>query len=371
MLNRRNRWLPAAVVAAVLALGAGAALAASRTTDDGFLAGVAKRLGISEDTLKSAIQDEATARIDEAVKNGTLTQEQANRLKERAKSGAGLGPLGIPPLGRAFGPGPGRGFGLGFGHVFRGLGDQIDAAAEYLGVTPAELRTELQGGKTLSEVAKAHDKSVDGLKTAMKKALRSDLDQAVDDGTLTKEQADNLYAKLAPGIDELVDAVAGFRLPKLDGRDFKLPGLGFALPGLAPGLGGGSVGKAVTSYLGLTEAQLREKLAGGDSLSEIAKAQGKSVDGLKSAIKKALRADLDQAVDNGALTKSQADSLYGHLAEGVDRLVDNGGGLGFRLHFRGPGFDFRFGPDERRQDTTPPAPQGSSSNGASLQLQVF
>ena len=39
MLNRRNRWLPAGIVAAVLALGAGTALAVSRTTDHAFLTG--------------------------------------------------------------------------------------------------------------------------------------------------------------------------------------------------------------------------------------------------------------------------------------------------------------------------------------------
>ena len=38
----------------------------------------------------------------------------------------------------------------------------LAAAATYLGLTEAELRTELQAGKTLAQVAKAKDKSVDG-----------------------------------------------------------------------------------------------------------------------------------------------------------------------------------------------------------------
>jgi ribosomal protein S20 len=358
MLKGRRRWLALGAVMAALAVGAGAALAATRAADNGFLAGVAERLGISEEKLQNAIRDESLAQIDQAVKDGKLTQEQADRLKERVRSGQALGPLGGFGRGFGFGPDLGLDFGPKLGHLFRGIDDQIDAAADYLGVTAEQLRTELEDGDSLADVAREKGKSVDGLKAAMRNALKADLDKAVDDGVVTQEQADSLYEKLAPGIDRLVES--DFRFPK----PFP-PGFGF---GFGLGLGNADLEKAAADYLGLTEAQLEERLEDGDSLSEIAKDEGKSVDGLKAALKKAVRDDLDAAVDKGAITKAQADDLYGHLSEHVDRLVENGGRFGFRMKFRGPGggFDFRFGPPERSDDDTEP-----SVYEPALRVQVF
>ena len=51
-------------------------------------------------------------------------------------------------------------------------------------------------------------------------------------------------------------------------------------------------------YLGLTQEQLLTQLRDGKSLADIAKAQGKSVDGLKQAILADLTADLKEHVDN-------------------------------------------------------------------------
>ena len=64
-------------------------------------------------------------------------------------------------------------------------------------------------------------------------------------------------------------------------------------------------GRAATSrlrptYLGLTVPQLLQKLANGKSLADVAKAQRKSVDGLKKAIVDGARRHLDQAVKSGS-----------------------------------------------------------------------
>ena len=104
MLNGRRRWLALGALAAALAVGASAALAASGAADDSFLGGVAKRLGITEDKLKDAIRDESIARIDQAVQDGDLTQEEGERLKERVRSGEQLGPFPGKPFAPSFGP---------------------------------------------------------------------------------------------------------------------------------------------------------------------------------------------------------------------------------------------------------------------------
>ena len=50
-------------------------------------------------------------------------------------------------------------------------------------------------------------------------------------------------------------------------------------------------------YLGLTPPELRAELRDGKSLADVARAKGKSVDGLKQAILSALTADLEEHVD--------------------------------------------------------------------------
>ena len=41
------------------------------------------------------------------------------------------------------------------------------AAAQYLGLRPNDLRTQLASGKSLAEIAQAHGKTLDGLRTAV------------------------------------------------------------------------------------------------------------------------------------------------------------------------------------------------------------
>ena len=214
MLKGRRRWLALGALTAVLVVGSGAAIAATRAGDDGFLAGVARRLGITEDRLKDAIRAETLARIDQAEKDGDLTEEQADRLRERARSGETPWPFpgGALPHKPLDGFGPGLGLP---GRIVGGAVNQFEAAAEYLGLTQAQLRNELVDGDSLADIAREKGKSVDGLKKAMKNALKADLDEAVEDDALTREQADNLYEKLSDAVDELVEREGGrfgFRL---------------------------------------------------------------------------------------------------------------------------------------------------------------
>jgi len=51
-------------------------------------------------------------------------------------------------------------------------------------------------------------------------------------------------------------------------------------------------------YVGLTRAELLARLRDGHSLADIAEAEGKSVEGLKQAIRNAITARLDTRVDD-------------------------------------------------------------------------
>ncbi len=170
-----------------------------------FLDDVAKRLNVSRDQLDTALKGAASARVDAAVADGRLTKEQGDALKQRIEQGnfplAGvpfLGPRGAGKFG--IGIGIGKGIRLGFGP-----GKSLNAAATYLGLTKAELRTQLRSGKSLAQVAKDKNKPVDGLKQAMRAAVVAELDQAVKDNKLTDAQRTDFLKRFDARLDELVN----------------------------------------------------------------------------------------------------------------------------------------------------------------------
>jgi hypothetical protein len=277
----------------------------SRGSD--FLDSVAKHLGVSPQKLKDATKAAAIDQVNADLAAGRITQAQADALKKRIEAGDGvLGGPGGPGFGR--GPG-GPGFpGGGPGLARPAIANEIAAAAKYLGLSEADLRTKLRDGQSLADVAKAQSKDVAGLKTAILDAAKTDLDKAVADKKLTQSQADDIANGLKAHIDDIVDANVKLRLRGPGG------------PGMRFGFGADSA--AAAKYLGLDESALRDKLRAGQSLADVAKAQSKDVQGLEDAIVAAQKARLDQAVSDKKLTQSQADDMLAELKSHVDDLVN-------------------------------------------------
>ena len=105
-----------------------------------------------------------------------------------ALAGAGLA-FAQEPTPPASGYGCCGGWGRGGGWGWHGMG-LMDALAELTGLKPADLYAELQEGKTLLEVAQAHDVSAEQLVEAALTARAEVLQQRVEAGYLTQEQAD-------------------------------------------------------------------------------------------------------------------------------------------------------------------------------------
>jgi lambda repressor-like predicted transcriptional regulator len=213
-----------------------------------------------------------------------------------------------------------------------------------------DVREALREGDSLADVAKERGRSVDGLKQAIRDAIREDADQGVEDGVLTKQQADRLVEKFSGAVDELVEQGGG---PGLK-FDFRGPGPGFGLgpsekrvvPG---GLPGPDLIKTALDYLGMDGADLREASRDGKSLADLAKSKGKSVDGLKEALRDAIREDADRAVEDGVLTEKQANRLVEMFGNAVDKLVEGSLRRGFDFDLRDDagefGLRFRIAPD--------------------------
>jgi polyhydroxyalkanoate synthesis regulator phasin len=203
---KRTRLLTAAAVGLIVVAVTGAAVAATgvlspKQEREAFLNDAAKELGVEPSDLSAALKSALKKRVDAAVEAGRITKAEGDRIKARID--AGNAPLLFGFGGPRFGPRP------GFRHHDREFehrrGPSLDAAASYLGLTVAKLRTALEGGKTLAQVAKDRGKSVDGLVQAMLADKTKDLDDAVDDGRLTKAERDDLVAGLKQRVTDLVN----------------------------------------------------------------------------------------------------------------------------------------------------------------------
>ena len=208
---RKRTKLAVSAGAALAVVGAGGAVAATALSPSeeskAVVDDAAKQLGVDPAKLNEALKQALENRIDQAVESGRLTEEQGKAMKQRIENDDF--PL-FPVPGPAFGP---RAFGH---HGFRDL----DAAATYLGVDEDALRERLRDGETLADVAKAEDKSVDGLVTAIVAATTKRLDEAVAAGRITKAQRDEIVAGLTKRTTEIVNG----DFPALKGREG--PGFG-------------------------------------------------------------------------------------------------------------------------------------------------
>ena len=197
--SRRKRIVAIGVAVALAVTGGGAAFAATSGNDqrDALLRDAAQRLDVSPGELRAALEGAFGDQLDQAVRAGRLTQEQADDIKERiARYGVLLG----GPL-----DGPRHGFG-GPGHGPFGIG--LDAAADYLGLTEAQLERRLTNGRTLAEVARAEGKTVDGLEQALVDAARTRLDRAVADRDLTATERDRILSDVEEHVEDLVTGSA-------------------------------------------------------------------------------------------------------------------------------------------------------------------
>jgi hypothetical protein len=199
-----RRWKLVVAAGATLAIaGGGVAIGATQfgspsQESQAVVNDAAKQLGVTPAALSNALKQALENRVDAAVAAGRLTKAQGDALKARIRSGS------VPFFG----------FGPGGPHHF---GEDLQVAADYLGLTTDQLRSQLESGKTMAAIAKENGKSVDGLVNALYNAEKKELDQAVSDGKLTKDQEQTILMH----VRERITAKVNGTLPQFNGRSFR------------------------------------------------------------------------------------------------------------------------------------------------------
>jgi hypothetical protein len=168
----------------------------------------------------------------------------------------------------------------------------------------------------IANAAKKLDVEPGELRGALSDAEDAQLDEAVRNGDLTRKQADAMK-----------------RERRRSGRVLGHPGgphRGFG-PGGPDGPGRlGRIGPRggpladVAKALGISRRALFSKLREGESVADIARAEGKSLSEVRASVKAAAKRRLDRAVEREDLTRKQADAILEHLDEHLERLGERG-----------------------------------------------
>ena len=147
------------------------------------VAEVAEARGVDTQSIVDAINAEIEQWVQEAVNEGRLTQEQADRILDSLADFDGERLQGLMmPFGLHMRGGFGRGWGEPWGC--------LDAAAVVLGMEPEDLMAEVRDGKTLTEIAEERGVDPQAVEDAMVEQMEQRLQQAEEDGTLTPECAE-------------------------------------------------------------------------------------------------------------------------------------------------------------------------------------
>ena len=200
-----NRWyaLPAAVLAAsiigVAAVEAAPSPSASPSASENyvqvFIDKLAAILHLTPTQTQNALKQAELQTIDQMLKDGQITQQQADVLKAKINAGQGLAPFG------GFGFRHGSGFKAGAG-VMRDLtAAELNAAASALHMSTADLQNALRSGKSLADLETQQSVSDSAVKAALKAAAKGVLDKAVKAGTITQAQEDAILSRVGSGLN--------------------------------------------------------------------------------------------------------------------------------------------------------------------------
>ena len=237
-----------------------------------------------------------------------------------------------------------------FGKGFRGT-PHLDTVAEVLGVDVDELAAKLQDGSTIADIAGS--KTADVI-AALLTEQESRIDEAEANGRLSEQEADEVRSALADQVTAMVNGegpigmghfgMGPFGMEPFHGRGgidgFEFRG-GFSLD-------------AIAERLDLTADQLRERLAEGSSIADIAKNAGVDIQAVIDASLADLDEKLDTLVSGERLTQERADEIRAQAAGMIESLINGDmpgfgfkGGEGFDFHGRGmPGPHGFFGPQD-------------------------
>ena len=188
----------------------------------------------------------------------------------------------------------------------KGPGKNVAAIASILKLTEAELKTQVQSGKTLAQIATAQGVDIKLVVDAIVADMKLHIADEVKSGEITQAQADTKLADVTAKATERVNNVRPARGEGMHGGP-KGPGRNVA---------------AIASVLKLTEAELKTQVESGKTLAQIATTQGVDVKLVVDAIVTDMKSHIAEEVASGELTQAQADAKLADATTKVTEMVN-------------------------------------------------
>ena len=199
----------------------------------------------------------------------------------------------------------------------------LHATVMATGMTEAEVRAQLQAGKSLQAVAESKGKTAADVIASARTTLKTRLDQEVKDGNITQAQADTRLADFDSKAPQLMQQTGDPKTntPRGTGREKRGDSHQHLLL------------SATATVTGLTEAQVHTELQAGKSLQAVAESKGKTAADVIASARTTLKTRLDQEVKDGNITQAQADTRLADFDSKAPQLMQQTGDAG---NGRGP-----------------------------------
>ena len=205
----------------------------------------------------------------------------------------------------------------------RGAGKGFGKFAEALGLEGSELREALAGGQTLAEIAADQGVDIDSVIDDIVANAQARADENPDSPRAQNFDAEAFEARLTEMVNTVVDP------SDFEGRR-----------GHRGPRGGGAIAEA----LGLEPSELRDALTEGQTIADVAAAQGVDIDGVIDQIVADVEARIAENPDSPRAQNFDAEAFEEKLTERVNTPFDPDNrpdrpGRGFRGGPRGPQAD--------------------------------
>lgn len=190
--NRRSDRRGARYEAATETLGLSSEEIREGFAEGKSLADMAEEQGVEVSDLRDALLANVTERIDEAVEEGRIDEDEAAeklaeleaRVDERLTTVPELSESGKRRAGRSAGS---------------------EALQEILGLTSEEIRAELAEGKTLADIGEEQGVSAEELADALVAAMNERIDEAVEEGNIEADRADEIRSQIEENVEDRIN----------------------------------------------------------------------------------------------------------------------------------------------------------------------
>ncbi|MBK8025679.1 MAG: hypothetical protein IPK19_30875 [Chloroflexi bacterium] len=185
----------------------------------------------------------------------------------------------------------------------------VDIVSNQTGLAPLELLQQIRStDQTIAEIITANGGSVDAVSAEVIAAITNAVNEAVANGRLTQERADEVLSNLPQNVDQALSSD-----PQRGGRVDR---------GVVDLLRDRALGRAVEEATGLSPREVLEQVRSGKTLGEVIAENGGEPQAVIDSVLASATERLAQAVENGRLTQEQADERLAQLEVRLNDLMN-------------------------------------------------